>query len=146
MTELQLERERLIGRLAGYRQVKPCEITVVFDGWEGGAVDETREKRRGVEVIFSRLGEKADDVIKRLIRAGGSGVVAVTSDREISRYGQKIGAPVIPAERFQMKMESALSRGGTDSLEDEEPGAKRKGPSRRASKEERRAEAVLKKL
>ena len=46
--QLQWERERLIDQLSSYRQTKPCEITVVFDGWQGDWTTEKREKKRGL--------------------------------------------------------------------------------------------------
>ncbi|MDP2972716.1 MAG: NYN domain-containing protein, partial [Deltaproteobacteria bacterium] len=65
--ELQWERERLIQRLSLYRQARSSEILDVFDGWQGGWSTEKKERRKGIELIFSRIGEKADEVIKRLI-------------------------------------------------------------------------------
>ena len=39
---------------------------IVFDGWQAGGLRETRDLHRGIRVIFSRRGERADEVIKRL--------------------------------------------------------------------------------
>ena len=146
--DLLAERDRLVDRLARYRQVKPCDITVVFDGWHGGWSEEKKERKKGIELIFSKLGEKADEVIKRLVRERGSGVAVVTSDREISNYANRLAATCIPSDQFQRKMEISpvrLEKG----IEEEDPadrGTKRKGPSRRPSKKERRMQTALKKL
>jgi predicted RNA-binding protein with PIN domain len=40
--QLQQERGRLIERLSGYGRQKGLEITIVFDGWQGGWVTEQR--------------------------------------------------------------------------------------------------------
>jgi uncharacterized protein len=145
--ELQQERERLIDQLASYRRTRQCEVTAVFDGWQGGWTTEKKEKRKGVELIFSKLGEKADEVIKRLVREKGSAVMVITSDGEISRFAEKMAVPVIPSAQFKEKLETTHSRRGEGIEEDEEErGLKRKGPSRRLSKKERRAQAALKKL
>jgi predicted RNA-binding protein with PIN domain len=146
--ELQWERDRLIQRLSTYRQVKSCGIIVVFDGWQGGWVTEKRERKNEIELIFSRVGEKADEVIKRLIREKGSGAVVVTSDREIAKYAGRLSVPVIPSDQFQERLERfAFQPEKEIEVDDEEErGFKRKGPSRRPSKKERRLKLALKKL
>ncbi len=145
--ELQGERDRLIDQLSSYRNARGWEITAVFDGWLGGWSTEKRERKKGIEVIFSRLGEKADEVIKRLVQARGSGVTVVTSDRDISRYAERMAVPVIPSEQFKEKMERVFAGHGEErEADDEERGMKKKGPSRRLSKRERRRRETLKKL
>jgi predicted RNA-binding protein with PIN domain len=146
--QLQWERDRLIDQLLAYQTLKPCRITVVFDGWQGGWNTEKRENRRGIEVIFSRLGEKADEVIKRLAKEKGSGAIVVTSDREVSRFAERMSVAVIPSERFQEKLEEVSADKFEESLkeEEEEKGIKKKGLARRFSKKEKRARTALKKL
>ena len=146
--DLQRERDRLIDQVSSYRQTKPCEITLVFDGWQGGWASEKKERRKGIDVIFSRLGEKADEVIKRLVKEKGPGRIVITSDRDIARYAEKMGAAVIPSDQFRERMQMSTVRieKGSEEDEDERTGMKRKGPSRRLSKKEKRARAALKKL
>jgi len=146
--QLRWERDRLMDQLSAYQKLKPSGMTVVFDGWLGGWATEKREIHKGIEVIYSRLGEKADEVIKRLVREEGSGAIVVTSDREISRFAERIDAAVIPSEQFQEKLEGCYSKveGSFEEDGEEEKGAKKKGLSRRPSKKERRARAALKKL
>ncbi|MFB3884350.1 MAG: NYN domain-containing protein [Thermodesulfobacteriota bacterium] len=145
--ELQWERDQLIHRLSAYRQLKPCEITVVFDGWQGGWVTGKKEWKKGIELIFSKLGEKADEVIKRLVKEKGSGAVVITSDREVATYAEKMAAAVIPSDQFRDKMERSALRIEKPYEEDEEErGAKGKGPSKRLSKRAKRLKAALKKL
>ena len=146
--DLERRRDRLIEGLAWYRQMRPCNITVVFDGWQGGWATERKEKRRGMDILFSRLGETADEVIRRLVKEKGSGVVVVTSDREISRYAEKLSVPVIPSDRFRERIAGAVPNHEKDAAdsEEEERGLRKKGPSRRPSKKEKRLQAALKKL
>ncbi len=146
--ELQRERDQLIHQLSAYRQTKPYEITVVFDGWEGGWTTEKKERKKGIELIFSKLGEKADEVIKRLVRERGTGAIVITSDRDISRYAERLSVPVILSDQFKEKMERSTLAIGKEIEEDmeEEKGWKKKGPSRRPSKKEKRARSALKKL
>ncbi len=148
LVDLERERERLIAQLSAYRRQKPCEMTVVFDGWQGGWVTEQREREKGIDLVFSKRGEKADEVIKRRVMEKGAAVVVVTSDREISRFAERMAVSVIPSERFLTRIEQTALRPQKDPFreEEEESGGKKKGPSRRLSKKERRARAVLKKL
>lgn len=98
-------------------------------------------------MIFSRIGERADEVIKRLIKEKGAGAVVVTSDREISRYADKLAVAVVPSNRFMEKVERAASdeKDFAGAMEEERI-SKGKGPSRRLSKRERRLRATLKRL
>ena len=147
-TDLQRERERLIDRLAAYRRNRFCDITVVFDGWQSGWATENRGRQKGVDLVFSKLGEKADEVIKRMMKEKGAGVTVITSDREIARFGEKISVSVVPSEQFVERMEKLVFRPQKEYSEGEEEnkGEKKKGPSKRLSKKERRARAALKKL
>ncbi len=117
---------------------------VVFDGWQGGGREERHEKKRGIEIVYSKLGERADEVIKRLVRAKGSGAIVISSDREISRYAERLSVPVISSEQFLEKLKSEGFRETFE--EEEERGLKKRGPSRRLSKKERRLRVALKKL
>ncbi len=145
-TELQRERERLIDRLSAYQKMRACGLTVVFDGWQEGWGTETREKKKGIEVIFSKLGQKADEVIKRLAKERGSGTVVITSDREVARFVQRMDVAVVPSEQFRERLEMASSRLSEENPEEEANGTKKKGPARRLSKKEKKARAASKKL
>ncbi len=144
--QLQWERERLIDRLSTYQKLKHHEVTVVFDGWQEGWSKETREKRKGIEVIFSKLGEKADEVIKRLVREKSAGAVVITSDREVARFVQRMDGAVIPSEQFREKLEERSFQMREEDSEEDERGMKKKGPSRRLSKKEKKIRAASKKL
>jgi predicted RNA-binding protein with PIN domain len=146
--QLQWERDRLIDQLSAYQKIKSCEITVVFDGWRGGWVTEKKEKKKGVEIIYSKLGEKADEVIKRLVKGEGSGAIVITSDREISRFAERMAIPVISSDQFKEKIERVGINVDevVDKEEEEVLGSKRKGQARRLSKKEKRTKAALKKL
>ncbi len=151
-TQLQWERDRLIDQLSVYRQTKPIEIIVVFDGWQAGWTTEKRERRKGIEIIFSKIGEKADEVLKRLIKEKGAGAIVISSDHEISKYANKFSVPVISSEQFQEKLgrsengirKEFLKDNGEE--DDELRGMKKKGASRKLSKKEKRLRIALKKL
>jgi len=147
-TQLQWERDRLIDQLSAYQKLKPCGITIVFDGWQGGWSTEKRERKGGIEIIFSRLEEKADEVIKRLAKEKGSGAIVITSDRDVARFAERMAVSVISSEQFREKLEVSANKFEDifEEEEEEEKGIKKKGLSRRLSKKEKRARAALKKL
>jgi len=145
---LQRQRDRLIDLLSSYRKQKGSDITIIFDGWQAGWFEEQREFKKGVEILFTRSGEKADDVIKRMARYRGSGAVIVSSDREIAKYAEKMGVTVIPSEQFLGRLKISEKRVEKDARQEDDEGrrSKQKGPSRRLSKKEKRLRSVLKKL
>ena len=92
------QRLRLLGGLAVLAAQTGAEITCVFDGaqLQAPAVLATP---RGVRVLFSRPGETADELIRRLVRAepGGRPVVVVSSDKEVADGVRAAGARPAPA-------------------------------------------------
>jgi predicted RNA-binding protein with PIN domain len=49
--DLELGREALLKRLAAYRSRSHHQITVVFDGWQGGDFKESRDRQQGMAII-----------------------------------------------------------------------------------------------
>jgi len=98
-------REVLIARLANAPALRQDRITVVFDGWDSGNVRETKENRGRIAIIYSRHGERADEVIKRLAEEAqrkGS-LLVVTDDAEICRFVRSVGQETakVPRRSFQ---------------------------------------------
>jgi predicted RNA-binding protein with PIN domain len=152
---LEEGRRALVRSLADYRKLRGHRITVVFDGWEGGSPTEERDCAGGVEIIYSRLGEKADEVIKRLVAAGSEEILVVTSDREIVTFAARRGKTSIASLAFAERIEriaagsssEADSPGETEEEDDDRrAAAKKKGPARRLSKQKRTALARIRKL
>jgi len=102
-------RESFLRDLSAYRQRKSHAITVVFDGWQQGWGTQQREHRLGLEIIFSRRGEKADQVIQRLAAEFGSACAVVSSDREIIDVAKAQGAFVMKAQEFMEKLQGPSS-------------------------------------
>ena len=151
---LEEGRNALIRNLIDYRRFRGHRITVVFDGWVGGSPKEERDIAGGVEIIYSRLGEKADEVIKRLLEKAGEEILVVTSDREIAVFAARRGKTAVASAEFAVRLErsdggssGADARGtGNGEEDDDRTGLKRKGPARRLSKQKRAALARLRKL
>jgi uncharacterized protein len=100
----EMARESLLRLLAGYRHRKGHALTVVFDGWQRGQPLEGHEHRAGVQVIYSKRGEKADQVIERLAQEYGAACAVVTSDHEVIRAAQAQGALIMTAPEFAQKL------------------------------------------
>ena len=149
--EMQKAREGLIDQLTQYKRLKGHSITVVFDGWQQGRVAGHPERSRGIGVVFSKAGEKADDVLKRLAAEKKGGILIVTSDQEVASFAEKKGSHVVSAADFAEKMDMARfydlkGGGGEETLPDRSVAPGKKGPSRRLSKSKRKGIAAAKKL
>lgn len=147
---LEVLREELIRVLGNYLRRKPFSITVVFDGEKGGFPVESYERVMGIDIVFSKLGEKADEVIKRMARKHEMEYTVITSDKEIASFVESLGHTAIPSEEFIPKL---LNRGyGKDHIEDEGPGiykrfsTRKKGNPHKLSKAEKRRRQRLQKL
>ena len=132
----EMARESLIRELAAYRQRKGHALTVVFDGWQQGQPIERSEHRAGVQVIYSKRGERADQVIQRLAREYGSDCAVVSSDHEIVNAAKAHGAFVMGSQEFSGKLQSPATSGGTTAykeLDTEEDLLLRRGPEKKGN-------------
>lgn len=147
---MSAEREKLLRLLSEYRKMKVHDITVVFDGWKSGGPREVALKTGGITVIYSRLGENADYVIKRIISGDKREWIVVTSDRDIAAFAWANGSIAVPSDRFRAVIgEAGLFFGGEYEplYEDEGPGVRRgKGNPRTPSKKEKALMRALRKL
>ncbi len=89
---LEQQRSRLVSGLGGLAAQTRAEVTVVFDGAE--RVVGLPPAPRGVRVLFSRKGETADELIRRLVRAEPAGrpIVVISSDKEVADGVRRHGA------------------------------------------------------
>ncbi len=90
---LEKQRNRLLAGLSNLAARSGAEVTCCFDG----AALEGRvpaASARGVRVLFSKAGETADELIRRLVRAEPEGrpVCVVSSDREVADGVRRSGA------------------------------------------------------
>jgi predicted RNA-binding protein with PIN domain len=102
--ESEMAREYLLRDLMAYGQRKGHPITVVFDGWRQGQGTEHHEHRAGVQVVYSKKGERADQVIQRLASEFGRECAVVSSDREVADFAKAQGAFVIGAGEFEARL------------------------------------------
>jgi predicted RNA-binding protein with PIN domain len=154
---LEAGRNALLQSLAAYKKQTGHRVTVVFDAWEGGFLTEERDRHGGINILYSRKGETADDLIKRMIEGRKEELVVVTSDRAIADFASRRGVAAIASPVFESRLQlAAAARDGGDdrkqATEEEEEGekgalsTKKKGPSRRLSKKQKQALSIIKKL
>ncbi|MGD0020946.1 MAG: NYN domain-containing protein [Smithellaceae bacterium] len=149
---LEAGRLALMAKLADYKRKKGHRITVVFDGWKGGSMEEERDRHGNIEIIYSRQGERADEVIKRITDQTAEETIVVSSDREIASYATLQGKTALSSLEFEAIMNRAISASGSGIYEKEGREErevrqrKKKGPARRLPRTKRKAQKKIKKL
>ncbi len=137
----------LIESLIEYRKKRGHDITVVFDGWKTGESEESHSIIGGIRVIYSRLGEKADSVIKHIISSDRREWIVVTSDRDITAHAWASGSIPITSEDFLNAIERRQVEMRVEhESNDEYIKSTKKGSSRRPSKKEKAIKRALSNL
>ncbi len=148
--DMQLGRETLVDLLSKYKRIKQHKITVIFDGTNASSFSGHRDYINGIEIKFSRSGELADSVIKKIAAREKEKALVVSSDRDVADSASLSGAAVIGSIEFEKKLTmAAYSDGFSIDGKDEDgwiPTTKKKGPSRRLPKKKRRSMAKIRKL
>ena len=149
--DLQLGRESLLGMLASYKKIKRHRITVVFDGTDAYDLSRQRDQVKGIAVIFSRQGESADSVIKRMAAREREKALVVSSDRDVTGFAAASGSAVMDSPEFVDKLHMAAwtdqkGVGPEEAMDGWKPTTRKKGPSRRLSKKKRRNRRRVEKL
>jgi len=155
---LEEGRNALIRFLLPYRKSKNHNITIVYDGREGDNPFEERDLLRGMEIIYSRRGREADDVIKELIdNKKGKEILVVTSDREVAHYAARRNTATLSSQEFeqtvsriiaadQMNPPPSCEKEEKDDSSDFPARGNKKGPSRKLSRKDRHRHRSIKKL
>ncbi|HEX4429425.1 MAG TPA: NYN domain-containing protein [Frankiaceae bacterium] len=97
---LEDQRSRLLAGLGALAaRSSGVELTCVFDATAAAARPVAAGTPRGVRVLYSALGELADQLIVRLAAAEPQGrpVVVVTNDREVIETVRRSGAEALPS-------------------------------------------------
>lgn len=151
---LEAGRKALIAWLSEYKSRKDHRITVVFDGWVSGPVQEERDYSSGIHIIYSPRGIKADDVLKRITASTDEEILVVSSDREITSYAARRGKATLSSLEFEtivnrqwaspVNGESQKLNGEND--EEYDRPANKKGPARKLSRAKRKAQIKIRKL
>lgn len=80
---MDLLKGNFLEKCARYKKTKGMRITVVFDAYDSPSPGRHSENHRGIDVVYSKRGETADDVIIGWVRKRPSGLIVVSSDRAI---------------------------------------------------------------
>lgn len=153
---MEKARNGFIELLLEYRLKSNHDITVVFDGHKSGGAAENFSARGGVKIIYSKLGERADDVIKRIISAQRKEWIVVSSDRDIANHAWHVNSIPVPSESFYEKVSGTVKKGLSDKStedashyfkdEDEEYTPNHKGSAYQLSKKDKLIKKALAKL
>ena len=147
---LEAGRQALIKKLVEYEKKKNHQITVVFDGGKSDWLDEGRDREGKINIIYSRFGERADDVIKRLAAKTVGDVVVVSSDREISSFVAQLGKTPLSSPEFEKILDKTIlsppPAAAIQKNDVPEQKTKKKGPAKRLPRAQRKAQAKIQKL
>lgn len=149
--DLQSGRDALVKSLAAYKKIKPYAMTVVFDGTAAPTGMLRRDAQLGIKLRYSAPGESADTVIKRMAAREKEKMLVVTSDNDIVRHCQSMGTAVIGSSEFEdrLMMAQYMDLKGTDDNDEDsgwQPTTRKKGPSRRLTKRQRKMNKKISKL
>lgn len=149
--DMQAGRDALVDLLSAYKKVKAYPITVVFDGAEARVGMPRRDRVKGIDVRYSRPGELADTVIKRIAGREKERALVVSSDNDLVNYVQSRGAAVISADEFENRLAMARYLDSADGADPDEasgwrPTTKKRGPAKRLPKQKRRMRKRVAKL
>jgi uncharacterized protein len=150
---LEAGRRALTLRLSEYKRIKGHRITVVFDGWENGPAQEERDREGNIGIIYSRRGEKADDVIKRLADSSPEETIVISSDREIASHVTRRGKTALSSPEFEMLMFKAITEpavsdfaAGKEADDETDHRFPKKGPAKRLPRARRHVQTKIRKL
>lgn len=142
---IEVLRRGILDGLARYKRERPTRITVVFDAYQSYSPDRHRENYKGIDVVYSREHETADDVIIGWIREGKAGLIVVTSDRAIIDEAKKAGVAFMTPIALQASLVGGKANDFKDNDEDFTPRTKSGNP-RKLPKKLRRATRSISKI
>ena len=144
-SSMDLLQRDFLEKCARHKKIRPVRITVVFDAYGSYSPGRHSENFRGIEVIYSKEGETADDVIIGWIRKRPAGLIVVSSDRAIIDEAKLRGVSFMTPVKFA---EMLSSSGYTPEDEEDYPDIARpkKGNPRKLPKKIRKAVKGINKL
>lgn len=158
--DLQKNRKRMIQDLSLYRKIRRHEIKLVFDAHLSGEIKAHTDQVGGVDVVFTKFKELADQRIIELSRQYKEQAIVVTNDREIIHFIELCGATAIPSEVFEERVQLTLRKSNEQpqvtqwrkpsedefKKDDTEAYSSKKGNPRRLPKKIKKYQSILEKL
>ncbi len=159
---LEKAREYIIDKLDEYSLKRGHEITLVFDGYRSPNLERKIFLRNRLKIVYTRMGESADEYILRTISTDKREWIVVTSDRSIQKEAWAQRCIPVDSNLFMDIMDKAL-REKVNEVYPEEDGlpeeiieklydgtemkpSQRMGNPRKLSKKERLISRVVKEL
>jgi uncharacterized protein len=144
---MDIPRRSFLERLSRYKRQKGGKITVVFDAYNSRSPNRQRENFLGIDVVYSKENETADDVIIGWIQEGRPNMVVVTSDRAIIDAAKRSGIAFLMPRRLDEMIAGDIygKNEGFIKDEEEEPQEK-KGNPKKLPKKLRKATKILHKI
>ena len=141
---LEHARDVLVQTLASAPRLSNERIVVVFDGRFGSRSHVHASRRGRVEILYSGIGQTADEVIidqvRRLLPAR---TVVVSNDLEVRDRARVMGSDVSSAENLLKQVPGPVLKRRTDEDDAEERATLstvKRGNPRRSSRKSRRRE------
>lgn len=146
--DLEKARGDFIDLLIKYKTAKNHYIAVVFDAYKSGDKSEQISFSGGLKIIYTRLGETADDVIKRIISEERREWIVVTSDRDVIKHTWSVNSIPVPSDIFLdiLQRGSYCLENSLEDVEDIEDNKPQKGSPYRLSKKDRAVRKALSKI
>ena len=93
---------RLIGQLYMFHAVERSKVHLVFDGPPVPSLEQTDRSKDPVRIYFPDYGQKADDIIKKIILkvTDKRRYYVVSSDRDIKDFARRNGLRVLTSPQF----------------------------------------------
>lgn len=112
----QEARDELIHQLTLYRDAAGTPVTVVFDGSGPRGQQHPDTPQSELEVLYSRTGQTADDIIERVVvRLQSYGEAVVVTDDFVERDTVYFhGGMVMSCRNFIGELENVLKEQGRD--------------------------------
>ena len=106
-----LARDELVRKLTQYRDASGTPLTIVFDGTGSKSRESEVKSTPEVEIIYSRAGQNADQIIERAAHqlASFGDVLVVTDDNLERETVMASGAHASSCLNFIQTVESALA-------------------------------------
>lgn len=105
------DEAKLVARLRVWRSKAKDRMTVIFDhGITGGR--SIGLSGAGVNVIFARNPQDADELIRRRLRSGGKGLILVSNDAELRRDAAAAEVEVWRSDEFVQRMQTKERKKG----------------------------------
>ena len=144
-SSMDLLQRDFLEKCARYKKMRSVRISVVFDAYASFSPGRHSENFRGVDVIYSKEGETADDVIIGWIRKRPAGLIVVSSDRAIIDAAKERGVTFLTPVAFAEMLSSPACEPDEEQDYPDNSGPK-KGNPRKLPKKVRKAVKGINKL